>query len=85
MLTAAVALIPPTEAIESLRTVILLPGLLIAAIFWPEGAHSGKGVSGSAVWLLFGVMYLVTFIFWGLVVYGVVSAISRTFRVHDST
>lgn len=69
------ASLPATEATEAAQTVIIGPGLLIAGLFWPEGAHSGMGSSVAGVWLMFTVFYLVAFAFWSAVLYAVLTAL----------
>ena len=71
VLVLSVAVLP--ESISPL-TGILFPGLIVSAIFWPEGLHSGMRDVG--VWMMFAVMYAISTIFWAIIIYAL-QAIAR--------
>src|SRR4051794_40151102 len=56
---------------------ILLPGLVVSSAFWSEGFHSGMRDAG--VWMMFGVMYAASVIFWAIVVYSVETIARKLF------
>ena len=48
---------------------VLLPGLFLASPFWPEGIHSGAGLSGAGVYAYLATIYLVVIGGWGALMY----------------
>ncbi len=63
-LVVASVVIPDTRWTDWLNTVVLLPGLLVASVHWPEGAHTRADPTGKSVMLMFAVMYIVSSVFW---------------------
>jgi hypothetical protein len=64
-------------ATENVQMFTTLPGLLIASLVWPEGAHSRSGLGAREIWLMFGTMYVVSFAFWTFVAWMIQSGLQR--------
>jgi hypothetical protein len=62
---------------ETVQAITILPGILFASIFWPEGAHSGSGLGGWQIWLMFGAMYVISFAIWMAVAWMAQSGLQR--------
>jgi len=66
-----------SAAAETVQAFTILPGILVASIFWPEGAHSGSGAGDWGIWLMFGAMYTISVAVWMAVVWMAQSGVQR--------
>lgn len=65
-------------AIQFPRLAILsFPGLLIAAVFWPQGIHSNFTTGTFGVAMFITTLYLGTIAFWAAVTYAILRVTDR--------
>lgn len=56
-----------TYVIPSFSNIVCLPGIYLAALFWPEGIHSDMGIIGLAGF--FSIIFLGSIFMWSALVY----------------
>ncbi|MGH8049661.1 MAG: hypothetical protein ACREPB_03270 [Arenimonas sp.] len=53
----------------SFSELALYPGMLVAALFWPEGIHTGNGLGANGVVAFVSVIWLGAFLAWSILSY----------------
>ena len=57
--------------------ILLTPGVLFSALFWPQGIHSGSGLGTMGFILFVSCIWIGNFLFWSGITYASMALIAK--------